>query len=631
MRLLPHAFNSFSFQQATKVASDWSVKYDWNIQGISTRTIERSQNFPLFASKNYAGNLKVIIVNFNDVDPDKNDLIIAMDVLGEDQHQLISTDEFGRLWYVNAVCIGLNEEVVDGNVASFGVVFEVDDPIWKLYTPSEEQILVNLTGSGTITPIGNQEAYPIITITPTVAGSYGFAYKRFVSIINNAPNALTSYPLNLTGAGLDTAALISGGKMLANGDDLRIYVDGVEVKRWFGGGGINSATTKIWINLTQPANSNMTLGLAIAGAGNITEIYFQNTAENIALMPTIPISGNVKIGSEIFVYTGVNVGSLKLTGVTRAERQTSAGAHSVADVVYFVTHDIWMYYGYPAISPYVVDDTNKPMIDMNSTNTSWVYTDFGTVAALRSGEWTQGKIGGGTGAWAYTAPDDGTADPYTVLGLISLNTSGLANIYWILYNPCGFTTVTATGKKYRSVAASGSWPYYLFSKGNSGGAYTTVWTEAIPAGDGVNEDLSSHAAVALGGTYPYLKFEILNATGGVYRCEIRDLTGVVDSAKAPTIAIAAEASNFVLNSVLTNAATGYSMTISMPMVLNTTLTVNTKEKTITLYDGTNQINALIDMPVRLQWFPLLPSEDNLITITDAGQVTYDFSFEDRSL
>ena len=45
----------------------------------------------------------------------------------------------------------------------------------------------------------------------------------------------------------------------------------------------------------------------------------------------------------------------------------------------------------------------------------------------------------------------------------------------------------------------------------------------------------------------------------------------------------------------------------------------------------NQINAILDFPIRAEWFPLLPSEANAITITDLGNVTYLFTWEDRSL
>mgnify|MGYP006935506984 FL=1 len=113
--------------------------------------------------------------------------------------------------------------------------------------------------------------------------------------------------------------------------------------------------------------------------------------------------------------------------------------------------------------------------------------------------------------------------------------------------------------------------------------------------------------------------------------EFGAVTLVVDSTRVPTIDIAAEQSSFNLNSVLSNAANGYTMELNLVMQLGAVLTVNTKEKTITLQDGSNQINALQNMPVRLDWFPFLPSQDNDITITDAGEVTYVFDYEDRSL
>jgi hypothetical protein len=191
MRLIPSSFNGFLFQQGKSVASDWNTKFDWSIGGITANNIPRSQNFPSYAAKGYSASIKVITVNFTNIDADRDSLVIAMDVLGEEQHKLYATDKFGRAWYVNAVCIGLNEEDVSADTAVFGAIFDVDDPIWKLATPSSltMQTLYG-TASGTIVPIGNQSALPVITITPTAGGGYGFSYKQFVTIINNSPNPL---------------------------------------------------------------------------------------------------------------------------------------------------------------------------------------------------------------------------------------------------------------------------------------------------------------------------------------------------------------------------------------------------------------------------------------------------------
>jgi hypothetical protein len=646
MRSLPHAFNGFLFQQNGQVASTWLEPYDWNIRGITTNNIARSQNFPLNAGKSYSGSVKVITVNFTDVDAYRDSLIIAMDALGDEQHQLLTLDEFGRAWYVDALCIGVNEEAVEGNTASFGVVFDVADPIWKKYDPSAKTIAVNGTGTGTIRPLGNQSALPVITITPTASGAYyGFGYKRFIQIINNSLNALIEYPLNLTGAGLDTAALVTAGKMLASGADLRIYVDGVEVKRWLQD--MNTANTKIWINWTQPANTDMTLGDTIAATGAVGTITIQNAAANIALMPTIPTSGNVKIGSEIFVYTGVygvsqdgtNVLPLQLTGCTRAARQTSMGAHAIGDAIAFVTSDVWMFYGFPAIAPYVTDDTHKPIIKLTSTNTSWIYEEFVDLYGNRTGGWAFSISGsGGTNVntdGVYSVSENAaSANPFQVMGARTEDGwigNGSIAIRYDLFSPCGITTITATGKKYRSLT---TWEIVTLQKSTSGYTWETQWTEADPATDLVWEALDAHAAVALGATYNYIKLNMdtvptLPAHSGYH--EIGDMTLGLDAAKVPTIVLASEASNFVLHTVMANAATGDIMALDLSMDLNLPLVINTKEKTVTGQDGTNQINALQGMPVRAEWFELLPAQDNVITITDAGVVTFLFELEDRAL
>ncbi len=648
MRLIPFSFNGFIFQQKNKVASDWQGSaFSWNVSGISALNIPRSQNFPVYTSKNYSGSIKVINVTISSaIDQNRNDLIKAADVKGEDQHQLIAHDELGRAWYVNAICnVPMNVQSIDENTLHAGVAFEVDDPTWRKLDPSEQQILVNGTGSGTITPLGNQPAYPTITITPTGVGAFGFIYKRFVQIINNSANALNSYPINLTGAGLDTAALVTAGKMLANGDDLRIYVDGVEVKRWLQD--MDTTTTKIWINWTQPANSNMTLGATIAGVGDIATITIQNTPANVALLAIIPLTGNVLIGTELFVYTGVDVTNLQLTGTTRAERQTSAGAHSIGDTIKFVTHDVWIYYGNSSITPYVVDDTNKPIIKLTSTNTSHIYESFGTNLGLRTGGWTKFRTSANTVGDVFTSSYGGNQPPFvnpptnnginwTIMGQAALYSfDGLPyTMEFKLYNPVGVASITdATGTKYRKSTA---WNTVTFEKSTDGITWTVVWTEATPAVATNWENLDSHSAVSLTTTHNYIKFKMYEVPTApppemIKVQEIEDMTIALDSAKAPTINIAAESSVFNLHSVLSNAANGFDMTIDLSLDLNTYVVVNTGQKTITLFDGSNQIGALIDMPIRADWFPLLPDEPNEITITDAGEVTYDFIWEDGAL
>ena len=649
MRLIPHSFNGFLFQQSTRVASGWEGSpFNWGVSGISSVNTPRSQNFPLYTIKNYSGAVKVINVVFTGsldiIGENRNDLIKAMDVMGEDQHQLIALDELGRKWYINAICnVPMNVESFDENALSAGVAFETDDPTWRKYNLSTQQILVSGTGGATITPLGNQLAYPIIKITPTGVGSFGFAYRLFVTIINNSPNALNAYPLDITDGGIDTAALVLAGKVLSNGDDLRVFIDGAEVKRWLQG--MNTANTKIWTNWTQPAKSTMTLGATIAGTGDVDTITFENTPANVALMAIIPNSGGVIIGSEIFIYTGKNVTNLQLTGCTRAERLTSEAAHSVGATVDFVTHDVWIYYGNPGIDPYVVDDSHKPLIKLTSTNISHIYEDaFFSGSGLRSGAWSKFKAGGATVGGVYYGGYGGTTPTFAAPPPGFAVTMGMAALYsfdglpytmeWKLYNPCGITEITdAQGNKYRKDT---NWDAATFEKSVDGSLWVIVWTESSPSVADTWENLDAHTSVALSATYYYVKFKMYEVPTApppemIKVHEVTDVTVALDAAKVPTINISAEDDAFNLLSVFSNAATGKTMTINRVMQIGTYMIVNTKEKTITLFDGSNQMAALVDMPVRAQWFELLPDEPNIITITDAGDVTYDFSWEDGAL
>lgn len=639
MRRIPHSFNGFLFQQVNRVASDFANPYDWDIQGITTSDLPRSQNFPLRVTKNYSGSIKVININLLDVDITRDEVVIAMDVLGAEQIQLISLDEYGRAWYVNADFIGLTEDNNSGKTASFGAVFAVDDPIWKKLIPSTASLTTDGSGDPaylSITPIGNQPALPIITITPNSGGTndFGFLYQRFVTIINTSPNAFTNYQIDITGGGLDTATLIAANKMLANGDDCRVYVNGVDVKRWFGDGGIDDASTTIWINLTCPALSNMTLGANIAGTGAITEIEIENTAANIAMLPKIQLSGNVLINSEIFVYTGVNIGTRKLSGVTRAQKQTSEGAHTAADAMVFIP-EVWLYYGNPNIAPYVVDDTTKPIIDLTtSTNQIHDYAEFYSADGQRTGTWKQGTYLPALLSRHYTATENTLTDPASVIGTWCKERSLL---WWMLYNPCGFEEITSmTGKKY---SANGVFDVTV-NQSELGNLFNMVFIESAPTAGAGWVALDTHTSIALvpgsvSARIFYLLLWTYGHTGpaGVNEngMEIDTASLTLDSNYTPFVSLAAEAVNFNIHSIITNTLTGDSLTVDLSLEFAKYVVINTKEKTVTLYDGSNQINAILDFPIRAEWLQLLPQQENEIEITEEGAVTYAFAWEDRAL
>jgi len=83
-----------------------------------------------------------------------------------------------------------------------------------------------------------------------------YAYRKGVTITNNALSVLsTNYTLSVT---VDTASLISSGKLMPNGNDLRIAYDSgtswMELDREVDD--INSSSTQVWFRTQAPISAN---------------------------------------------------------------------------------------------------------------------------------------------------------------------------------------------------------------------------------------------------------------------------------------------------------------------------------------------------------------------------------------
>jgi hypothetical protein len=72
------------------------------------------------------------------------------------------------------------------------------------------------------------------------------SFQIFAAVGWRATQGASLYPTDITNDGLDTR-IASTDFASATGDDIRVYVDGVGVDYWLDG--INTATTKIWVNI----------------------------------------------------------------------------------------------------------------------------------------------------------------------------------------------------------------------------------------------------------------------------------------------------------------------------------------------------------------------------------------------
>ena len=118
----------------------------------------------------------------------------------------------------------------------YTVALYADDPRWQAVTASGGTIVLTASGqSGTVTSAGNVRTQPVIAVSPgTVKASGNYNYKRPVLTYNSLSVGLPSYPVDITAAGWNTTGLVAGGTVQADGDDVRVVVNGAEVERWFG-------------------------------------------------------------------------------------------------------------------------------------------------------------------------------------------------------------------------------------------------------------------------------------------------------------------------------------------------------------------------------------------------------------
>ena len=440
---------------------------------------------------------------------------------------------------------------------------------------------------------------------------------------------------------------INQSKIQADGDDIRVVVDGVEVNRWLYV--MNTANTKVWSNIDFQPGKTMELKTAIADSGAITTIdLIVNTVNNRALRK-MPIAGNVQIDDEVFTYTDVYLAKYQLAGITRSSKGTSAAAHDIGDSVYWIEHEIYIYYGNTTLEDPADDDPDyddtKPIISLASTNTSWVYADFMDDAQLRTGIWipsiarTSNRIDEDNKSDYYTADADTESEPAENMGMsIKAFQSGTrwraesAIIRWELFHPAGVTHVTASGEKYRFTSR---WPLARLRKSLVGSTiWPVVWTDVTPPALKTWAALVAHSAVALGATYYYLRFEFSGTVGAtadsVNYYEIDAVTLALASANVPQGAFNAEEANYQIQATITNVTSGEWMKIVTGMKLNTALTVDCLNKTIYLVDN-SLVSDVSFSSVRKDWLAVAPGV-NQLKFDDAGTagVTFAIYWRDRN-
>lgn len=554
------------------------------------------------------------------------------------------TEDSSKQYYVYAT----TKRVLGGHDGQMATVtLALDDAVWQSVTENSQAWSITATGQSTdFTINGNIESYPRITLNM----SSGFGYKRYVEYIPASAYAWNNRPVELAssaGIGLDTAALVAGSKALATGDDFRVYVDGVEVPRWFGGLGFNTTDTKVWVNLYQPPARTLKLRTAFASTDSPTYLEFIYSAAYASTFAALPSQGRLKINSEEFTYTSkyATATRLRAYGITRAVRNTALGTHATSDTVSWIPYDITFFYGDTAAEAPDVDNTYQPIITLSSSlNSSFVYGAFADDANLRSGNWTGyvQSVSSLTESMThiYTGVNDGgDTDPFDVMGMSipSYSSNGVykpetSNLWWRGYFPDGVSTISASYERYQynvstpatkvvqtSVNGVSYYPAYIFPALVSSD-YATWVTGSLA---------SSDFTVTTGARY--VRLLMVGSVTGVasQRTSLGLTTATIGLTSPPTTAVRAEQSNAKFDG--TFSVGGYELRVIYPLKSGDTLTIDTDPNfPYASVDGIYINGAIYPDTIRSKWLPLSPGV-NTITYTSSliGSLTCTVYWRDR--
>lgn len=611
--------------------------------------IERSENWPVFAGKALPGHEITLKVHINgaasNVAAKREELKAWFATDDQSLRKLIITDSdnANKQWYLMVTPTDFVS-----NWRENTITLSVPDPYWRAETVTTVNWTVTASGqTQAVTPVGNAASKPTITVTPNNAKTGGYSYKRLVTIFNASDAALVDYPVELTG-GWNTSTEVGAGRMQADGDDLRVEIDDQEVDRWITG--INTASSKVWVNISLAKPQTLTLGAA-TGTGAITTLSFRRTNANRNALKALPKNFILLIESEYFLCSTPVANKYQCTVDGRAALGSSAANHADGTSCTWMQRKIWIFYGNSSATAPVVDDAKKPILDLtNSTNTSWVYTDFADEAGLRTAAWkpavttlasdVSSSVSNRATSDVYTATQIAEADPASVAGTVVAAfekagawKSDTASVEWRLYQPCGVTTIaSASGSKYRYTTAWAS--KAAIQRSGGGNSWTDVNAQAAPASANTWTSWSI-SSTALGATNKYLRFllsgTIKGSASNRYAYEVDAITLTLDSTKTPAVTFGAQQANYTLDAVLTNNTTGDALILRYLMATGQSLVINCEDKSVTHSSGANARAALTTNTRRLAWLDLQPGA-NTLQFDDVGtaNVTVSIVYRDRN-
>lgn len=533
----------------------------------------------------------------------------------------------------------------------FTVMLDTGNSAWRAVTADTEATWT-VTGTSETMDIdvgGKDETFLNISITAKDGPASGYLYQNIYQLPNTPTieHGLIAWCITV-----NTAALVTAGKMQADCDDLRI-VDlntGQELKRWITSP--NNASTKVWINLNLRKGVSLTLATAVASSGLPAYLQFSATTNAKKQMRLMASSGIVYHGNEWFAYSSVDAVNCRLNLSARGLFGTTVEAHSAGVTFGYIQYPLLMKYGNSSVaSPSSTDDdydNTKPLINLtSSSNTSWVWDTttmfYDPANPGRSCAWSFGKIAKGPKSKTYLVKQDAeTGDPALGLKAASYQVGAgwrdeTVTLTALFKRAATITTVSMTGQKYRSNA---NWLTLAgLRRSANGTTYIDLWTEATP-GSAASWTAWTHNSVSVATGSVYLQ---LILTGGYKRganayaaLEALTCTAGFASGNIPTGAFLGETNALPLELTVENITDDeYSDAFSLGyiMLIDKVFAIDGELKTAQ-YDGINVHSAItLDDVSRSAFLRLKGGATNTIRISgnDLGEIDVVMSHYRRRL